>query len=155
MRAQSCKLRTRPGIADLGRKIKWSLVGRGGWKRVCERTTSLPSFSSLCVSPADGLAAFRAFLKTEFSEENLEFWLACEDFKKTKSSTKIASKARKIYSDFIQADAPKEVKSFFLCVLWVLRIGMKWKVQIQTSRNDRKYNSTWLYLPFSCPLFTR
>ncbi|XP_062437646.1 regulator of G-protein signaling 21 [Rhea pennata] len=57
----------------------------------------------------DGLAAFRAFLKSEFSEENIEFWLACEDFKKTTSSAKIASKAQKIYSDFIQADAPKEI----------------------------------------------
>lgn len=95
----------------------------------------------------DGLAAFRTFLKSEFSEENVEFWLACEDFKKTKSSTKITSKAQKIYSDFIQADAPKEVNSF-LYVLWVLRMGIKWKVQIQTSRNDRKYNSTWLYFHF-------
>ncbi|NWW22925.1 RGS21 protein, partial [Falcunculus frontatus] len=61
----------------------------------------------------EGLAAFRTFLKSEFSEENVEFWLACEDFKKTKSSTKIASKARKIYSDFIQADAPKEINIDF------------------------------------------
>lgn len=95
----------------------------------------------------DGLAAFRTFLKSEFSEENVEFWLACEDFKKTKSSTKITSKAQKIYSDFIEADAPKEVNSF-LYVLWVLRMGIKWKVQIQTSRNDRKYDSTWLYFHF-------
>ncbi|NXD69472.1 RGS21 protein, partial [Eolophus roseicapillus] len=61
----------------------------------------------------DGLAAFRTFLKSEFSEENVEFWLACEDFKKTKSSAKIASKAQKIYSDFIQADAPKEINIDF------------------------------------------
>ena len=33
--------------------------------------------------PPDGLAAFRAFLKSEYCEENIEFWLACEDFKKT------------------------------------------------------------------------
>lgn len=65
----------------------------------------------------DGLAAFRTFLKSEFSEENVEFWLACEDFKKTKSSTKIASKAKKIYSDFIQDDAPKEVNHFSACTL--------------------------------------
>lgn len=109
MRAQSYKLWTHLGIADLGRKIKWSLVGRGGWKRVCERTTSLPSFSSLCVSPADGLAAFRAFLKTEFSEENLEFWLACEDFKKTRSAAKLASKAQRIFEEFIDVQAPREV----------------------------------------------
>ncbi|NXI67578.1 RGS21 protein, partial [Anseranas semipalmata] len=61
----------------------------------------------------DGLAAFRKFLKSEFSEENVEFWLACEDFRKTKSSTKIALKAQRIYSDFIEADAPKEINIDF------------------------------------------
>ncbi|XP_054837051.1 regulator of G-protein signaling 21 [Eublepharis macularius] len=61
----------------------------------------------------DGLAAFRTFLKSEFSEENIEFWLACEDFKKTKSAVKIVSKAQQIYSDFIQADAPKEINIDF------------------------------------------
>uniref|UniRef100_A0A4W6CY31 Regulator of G-protein signaling 3 n=1 Tax=Lates calcarifer TaxID=8187 RepID=A0A4W6CY31_LATCA len=44
-----------------------------------------------------GLAAFRAFLRTEFSEENLEFWLACEEYKKIKSQSKMASKAKKIF----------------------------------------------------------
>lgn len=58
----------------------------------------------------DGLAAFRAFLKSEFCEENIEFWLACEDFKKTKSPQKLSSKARKIYTDFIEKEAPKEVR---------------------------------------------
>uniref|UniRef100_A0A8D0C812 Regulator of G protein signaling 21 n=1 Tax=Salvator merianae TaxID=96440 RepID=A0A8D0C812_SALMN len=61
----------------------------------------------------DGLDAFRTFLKSEFSDENIEFWLACEDFKKTKSATKIASKAQKIYSEFIQADSPKEINIDF------------------------------------------
>ncbi|XP_023787540.1 regulator of G-protein signaling 8-like isoform X1 [Cyanistes caeruleus] len=61
------------------------------------------------VSPADGLAAFRAFLKTEFSEENLEFWLACEDFKKTRSAAKLASKAQRIFEEFIDVQAPREV----------------------------------------------
>ncbi|XP_078721545.1 regulator of G-protein signaling 4-like isoform X2 [Lampetra fluviatilis] len=39
-----------------------------------------------------GLAAFQAFLRTEFSEENINFWLACEDYKKTKSASKLTSK---------------------------------------------------------------
>lgn len=64
----------------------------------------------LCVFPSDGLAAFRAFLKSEFCEENIEFWLACEDFKKTKSPQKLSSKAKKIYTDFIEKEAPKEVR---------------------------------------------
>uniref|UniRef100_A0A2K6CXE6 Regulator of G protein signaling 21 n=1 Tax=Macaca nemestrina TaxID=9545 RepID=A0A2K6CXE6_MACNE len=60
-----------------------------------------------------GLDAFRTFLKSEFSEENVEFWLACEDFKKMKNAEKIASKARMIYSEFIEADAPKEINIDF------------------------------------------
>lgn len=56
------------------------------------------------------MAAFHAFLKTEFSEENLEFWLACEEFKKLRSATKLASRAHKIFDEFIRSEAPKEVR---------------------------------------------
>lgn len=71
--------------------------------------TSLFLFPSL--SPSDGLAAFRAFLRTEFSEENLEFWLACEDYKKIKSQSKMASKAKKIFAEYIAIQSCKEVRS--------------------------------------------
>lgn len=56
-----------------------------------------------------GLEVFQAFLRTEFSEENLEFWLACEDFKKVKSQSKMAAKAKKIFAEFIAIQACKEV----------------------------------------------
>ncbi|KAK2499496.1 hypothetical protein MC885_004945 [Smutsia gigantea] len=75
--------------------------------------------SSLCpltVSMAhvtDGVAAFRAFLKTEFSEENLEFWLACEEFKKTRSTAKLVSKAHRIFEEFVDVQAPREVNIDF------------------------------------------
>lgn len=58
---------------------------------------------------SDGLAAFRAFLRTEFSEENLDFWLACDDYKKIKSQSKMASKAKKIFAEFIAIQSCKEV----------------------------------------------
>lgn len=58
---------------------------------------------------ADGLNAFRSFLQSEFSDENIEFWMSCEDFKKTKDPVKMAAKAKKIYEDFIQAEGPREV----------------------------------------------
>ncbi|XP_051562745.1 regulator of G-protein signaling 5a [Myxocyprinus asiaticus] len=61
------------------------------------------------LSNSYGLATFRSFLRSEFSEENIEFWEACEDFKKTKSTLKMATKAKKIYEDFIQTGGPKEV----------------------------------------------
>uniref|UniRef100_A0AAQ4PM46 Regulator of G-protein signaling 8 n=1 Tax=Gasterosteus aculeatus aculeatus TaxID=481459 RepID=A0AAQ4PM46_GASAC len=56
-----------------------------------------------------GLAAFRTFLKSEFSDENIEFWMACEEYKKIKSSTKLVSKANKIFQEFIDIQAPREV----------------------------------------------
>uniref|UniRef100_A0A8C3JN41 Regulator of G-protein signaling 3 n=1 Tax=Calidris pygmaea TaxID=425635 RepID=A0A8C3JN41_9CHAR len=58
-----------------------------------------------------GLAAFRAFLRTEFSEENLEFWLACEEFKKIKSQSKMVSKAKKIFAEYIAIQSCKEVRA--------------------------------------------
>lgn len=67
----------------------------------------------LCLPPpplADGVAAFRAFLKTEFSEENLEFWLACEEFKKIRSTAKLATRAHRIFEEFVDVQAPREVR---------------------------------------------
>uniref|UniRef100_A0A8C8S0T6 Regulator of G-protein signaling 1 n=1 Tax=Pelusios castaneus TaxID=367368 RepID=A0A8C8S0T6_9SAUR len=55
-----------------------------------------------------GQGAFREFLKSEFSEENIEFWLACEDYKKTKSDH-LQGKAEKIYEEFVQIDATKQI----------------------------------------------
>ncbi|XP_006026564.1 regulator of G-protein signaling 21 [Alligator sinensis] len=92
----------------------WTAGGRCCFHRSTTRETMAWSESvDTVLANKDGLAAFRAFLKSEFSEENIEFWLACEDFKKTKSSVKIASKAQKIYSEFIGADAPKEINIDF------------------------------------------
>uniref|UniRef100_UPI00358FC889 regulator of G-protein signaling 4-like n=1 Tax=Myxine glutinosa TaxID=7769 RepID=UPI00358FC889 len=56
-----------------------------------------------------GLAAFRAFLHTEFSEENIEFWLSCEDYKMTKSPSKLSSKSKKIFAEFLAVQSSKEV----------------------------------------------
>ncbi|TRZ02175.1 hypothetical protein DNTS_014939 [Danionella cerebrum] len=61
-----------------------------------------------------GLAAFRAFLRTEFSEENLDFWLACEDYKKIKSQSKLASKAKKIFGEYIAIQSCKERRIYGL-----------------------------------------
>lgn len=58
----------------------------------------------------DGQALFRAFLRTEFSEENLEFWLACDEFRACKEP-KRSAKAKKIYMDFIAIGAPKQVRN--------------------------------------------
>uniref|UniRef100_A0A8C6U492 Regulator of G protein signaling 5b n=1 Tax=Neogobius melanostomus TaxID=47308 RepID=A0A8C6U492_9GOBI len=65
------------------------------------------SFDKLLRSQ-NGLCLFRAFLVSEFSEENIAFYLACEDYKCSKPS-KMAAKAKKIFDEFIGSDAPREV----------------------------------------------
>ncbi|XP_051552918.1 regulator of G-protein signaling 21-like [Myxocyprinus asiaticus] len=66
------------------------------------------SFEEL-MNHSDGVETFTQFLRTEFSEENIEFWLACEDFKTTESATKLLSNAKQIYAVFIDKEAPKEI----------------------------------------------
>ncbi|XP_047442123.1 regulator of G-protein signaling 2 [Mugil cephalus] len=70
------------------------------------------SFDQL-LSHKYGKAAFRIFLKSEFCEENIEFWTACEDFKMLTSHKAMASKANVIYEEFIKNEAPKEINLDF------------------------------------------
>ncbi|XP_046929679.1 regulator of G-protein signaling 20 isoform X1 [Lynx rufus] len=66
------------------------------------------SFDKVMLTPA-GRNAFREFLRTEFSEENMLFWMACEELKKEANKTVIEEKARTIYEDYISILSPKEV----------------------------------------------
>ncbi|XP_043313327.1 regulator of G-protein signaling 17 isoform X2 [Cervus canadensis] len=66
------------------------------------------NFDKMMKAPA-GRNLFREFLRTEYSEENLLFWLACEDLKKEQNKKVIEEKARMIYDDYISILSPKEV----------------------------------------------
>ncbi|KAJ4923872.1 hypothetical protein JOQ06_028127, partial [Pogonophryne albipinna] len=55
-----------------------------------------------------GLAVFRHFLRSEFSEENLDFWLAVERFKRTCPLSKMAARAGKIYQEFVSTAAARQ-----------------------------------------------
>nr|XP_004659568.2 regulator of G-protein signaling 1 [Jaculus jaculus] len=59
-----------------------------------------------------GQDVFGNFLRSEFSEENIEFWLACEDYKKTDSGL-LHCKAEKIYKAFVHSDAMKQINIDF------------------------------------------
>lgn len=67
------------------------------------------TLTGVALSVPGGLAAFRAFLKSEYSEENIDFWVSCEEYRKTKSPAKLSPKAKKIYEEFISVQATKEV----------------------------------------------
>ncbi|XP_015788093.1 cell wall protein AWA1 isoform X2 [Tetranychus urticae] len=66
------------------------------------------SFDKLMKCPW-GRKVFRDFLKCEYSEENILFWLACEDLKNESNPEVIEEKARIIYEDYISILSPKEV----------------------------------------------
>nr|CAB3262842.1 uncharacterized protein LOC100184048 [Phallusia mammillata] len=55
-----------------------------------------------------GLAAFRVFLQREFSEENIDFWVDCQNFKLTKPS-KARKVALKIYERYVATGSPNEI----------------------------------------------
>lgn len=52
---------------------------------------------------------FRDFLRSGFCEENILFWMACEDFKQESNGDVIEEKARLIYEDYISILSPREV----------------------------------------------
>ena len=52
---------------------------------------------------------FTGFLKSEFSQENIEFWEACEDFKRLPAK-QMEAKAKQIFELYLSVDSPKEVR---------------------------------------------
>uniref|UniRef100_UPI00358E67CB regulator of G-protein signaling 17-like n=1 Tax=Myxine glutinosa TaxID=7769 RepID=UPI00358E67CB len=75
---------------------------------ITEALSWAQSFDKL-IRSATGRNVFREFLRSEYSEENLLFWLACEDLKEEVSKVAIEEKARIIYEDYISILSPKEV----------------------------------------------
>ncbi|XP_011872500.1 PREDICTED: regulator of G-protein signaling 17 isoform X2 [Vollenhovia emeryi] len=82
----------------------------GGLERcsVDEVRTWGSSFDKLMKSAA-GRKLFTEFLVSEYSEENIAFWLACEQLKKESNPETIEEKARYIYEDYISILSPREV----------------------------------------------
>ncbi|XP_078114500.1 regulator of G-protein signaling 4-like [Sander vitreus] len=65
------------------------------------------SFSHL-MNSQKGRTVFGIFLRSEFSEENMDFWVACEDYKRC-SPSELATRAKQLYQQHVEADAPNEV----------------------------------------------
>ncbi|CAK8697959.1 unnamed protein product [Clavelina lepadiformis] len=66
------------------------------------------SFDSLLESPA-GRYVFKIFLESEIADENLKFWLACEDLKTTTKQKRIEKRIQDIYDTYINVHSPHEV----------------------------------------------
>ncbi|KAM4636847.1 regulator of G-protein signaling 10 isoform 1-T1 [Discoglossus pictus] len=66
------------------------------------------SLENLLEDP-QGIAEFTDFLKKEFSEENVLFWSACEDFKRTQDKEQMQKKAQDIYTTFLSSKSSSQV----------------------------------------------
>lgn len=64
----------------------------------------------------EGREVFREFLRSEYSEDNLLFWLACEELKKETNPSVVDEKARIIYEDYVSILSPKEVPATFVLI---------------------------------------
>ncbi|CAG5128029.1 unnamed protein product, partial [Candidula unifasciata] len=66
------------------------------------------SFESLLFDK-NGLELFRGFLMSEHSDENIEFWIACENYKTAKSNKQLPTLAMKIFNDYVAVQSKREV----------------------------------------------
>lgn len=66
------------------------------------------SFEKLLKSKT-GVKIFHDFLKSQYSEENLLFWLAVEKLKKETDQAAVKELAQSIYRDYLSSESPKEV----------------------------------------------
>ena len=55
-----------------------------------------------------GLSVFQDFLKSQYGEENLNFWISVEEYKRTPKENKMEV-ARTIYEDYVSTLSPTEV----------------------------------------------
>lgn len=76
---------------DVGRIASWAL-----------------SLSRLLKDP-EGVACLKEFMSSEHSEENLLFWVECQNFSEVKDLAILRIEARSIYNKFLSPEAPTPV----------------------------------------------
>lgn len=89
---------------------QWSQVGHSKKRKISgeELEKWAESLNALLVSQT-GVSVFGAFLRSEFSEENLQFYLACEQYKHSSNNFSLQRRAKDICATYIQPGAPREV----------------------------------------------
>ncbi|XP_041664133.1 regulator of G-protein signaling 1 [Cheilinus undulatus] len=89
---------------------QWSQVGHGKKRNISREELEewAKSLDALLASQS-GIQVFGAFLRSEFSEENLQFYLACEQYKQSSNNFSLQRRARDITTTYIQPGSPREV----------------------------------------------
>lgn len=89
---------------------QWSQVGHSKKGKISrdELQKWAESLNALLASQT-GVSVFGAFLRSEFSEENLQFYLACEQYRHSSNNFSLQRRAKNICATFIQPGSPREV----------------------------------------------
>ncbi|CDS37896.1 Regulator of G-protein signaling 4 [Echinococcus granulosus] len=83
-------------------------IFKHSWPTLQQVTCWQHSFQNLLQDP-HGLLVFREFLQGEFSDENLEFWIACQKYKALTDESLQRLRAQEIYDGFIAFQSQREV----------------------------------------------
>lgn len=89
---------------------QWSQVGHSKKRKIDREELEkwAESLNTLLAS-LTGQSVFGAFLRSEFSEENLQFYLACEQYRQSSNNFSLQRRAKDICATYIQPGAPREV----------------------------------------------
>ncbi|XP_063755467.1 regulator of G-protein signaling 3 isoform X2 [Eleginops maclovinus] len=94
---------------------QWSQMGPSKKRKISREELEkwAESLNTLLLSQT-GVSVFGAFLRSEFSEENLQFYLACEQYKHSSNNFSLQRRAKDICSTYIQPGAPREVHASYI-----------------------------------------
>ncbi|XP_036371659.1 regulator of G-protein signaling 1 [Megalops cyprinoides] len=88
---------------------QWSQIGHSNARLSREELQKWAESLNTLLASRVGVSVFGAFLRSEFSEENLQFYLACEQYRQSSNNFTLQRRARDIYATYIQPGAPREV----------------------------------------------
>ncbi|XP_062342989.1 regulator of G-protein signaling 1 [Osmerus eperlanus] len=88
---------------------QWSQVGHSKTRFSREEMDKWAESLNTLLDSRAGVSVFGAFLRSEFSEENLQFYLACEQYRHSSNNFSLQRRARDICATYIQPGAPREV----------------------------------------------
>jgi len=117
---ESCKLKPT-------KKLSWLQRGEGFFNQVelflsrknhsIEKSAEEPDFKDIVLedvlSSPELLSFFREFLRSEHSEENLEFWLYVQEYKNESNPKKCEDLVEEIFTEFIKSGSLKEINVNF------------------------------------------
>lgn len=88
---------------------QWSQVGHSTAQLSRKEMESWAKSLDALLESRVGSTVFEAFLRSEFSEENLQFYTACEQYSQSSNKFSLQRRAKMISETYIQPGAPREV----------------------------------------------